>query len=250
VELKYNYHNNVSMVQATSNDKISIPALARESVPQPVVVTTRSSMEKPMAPGEIREVTLSFANTSEARLVSPVLSVTPSEALVLKNDVSTFLMEDIAPGATGTVTLKLQAAKDAASASQTVSTELKFAYDNGTALTQAAVSDKINVPLDIPSKADAPTPNIVIRSFTCGGDSVATGSAFPLNFTFVNTGKLGIENVVVTVDGGESLPWTNSTNTFYYPALSAGGSQTQEVPMRVVPTGKSGAQSIKRGLQI
>ena len=107
-------------------------ALARESVPQPVVVTTRSAMDTPMAPGEIREITLSFANTSEARLVSPVLSVTPSEALVLKNDVSTFLMEDIAPGAAGTVTLKLQAAKDVASANQSVSTELKFAYDNGT----------------------------------------------------------------------------------------------------------------------
>ncbi len=249
VELKYNYHNNVSMVQATANDKISIPALARESVPQPVVVTTRSAMDKPMAPGETREITLSFANTSEARLASPVLSVTPSEALVLKNDVSTFLMEDIAPGAAGTVTLKLQASKDAASASQSVSTELKFAYDNGTALTQAAVSDKINVPLDIPSRADAPSPNIVIRSFSCGGDSVATGSAFPLQFTFVNTGKMSLENVVVTVDGGESFAMDNSTNTFYYPALSAGGSQTQEVPMRVVPTGRSGAQSINVGFK-
>lgn len=249
VELKYNYHNNVSMVQATANDKISIPALARESVPQPVVVTTRSAMDTPMSPGEIREITLSFANTSEARLVSPVLSVTPSEALVLKNDVSTFLMEDIAPGAAGTVTLKLQAAKDVASANQTVSTELKFAYDNGTALAQASVSDKINVPVDVPSKADAPTPNIVIRSFTYGESSVATGSAFPLGFTFVNTGKMGIENVVVTVDGGESFTMNNSTNTFYYPALSAGGSQTQEVPMRVVPTSKSGAQSITVGFK-
>ena len=249
VELKYNYHNNVSMVQATANDKISIPAVARESVPQPVVVTTRSAMDTPMSPGEIREITLSFANTSEARLVSPVLSVTPSEALVLKNDVSTFLMEDIAPGAAGTVTLKLQAAKDVASANQTVSTELKFAYDNGTALAQASVSDKINVPVDVPSKADAPTPNIVIRSFTYGESSVATGSAFPLGFTFVNTGKMGIENVVVTVDGGESFTMDGSTNTFYYSGLAAGGTQSQEVPMRTVPTSKSGAQSIGVGFK-
>lgn len=33
VELKFNYHNNVSLIQGSITDKIAIPALGRESVP-------------------------------------------------------------------------------------------------------------------------------------------------------------------------------------------------------------------------
>lgn len=53
-----------------------------------------------------------------------------------------------------------------------------------------------------------------------------------------------ISNVVVTVDGGETFTMDASTNTYFYKALAAGASQSQEIPMRAVPTGKSGAQGL------
>ena len=62
---------------------------------------------------------------------------------MLKNDVSTFLLEDIA--LRRQVPFQVKASKDVSSANQTLSTELKCSYDNGTALAQATVSDKINL---------------------------------------------------------------------------------------------------------
>ena len=129
-------------------------------------------------------------------------------------------------------------------ATQSLSTELKYSYDNGETITQATASDRINLTATVPSKSDQSVPNLVIRSFAYGGESVAAGAKFPLDFTFENTGASKVENIVVTVDGGESFAMDGSTNTYFYRALAAGGTQSQQVPMRAVPTGKSGAQSL------
>ena len=251
-ELKFNYFNNVSLVQGSASEKIVLPAQPREVIPQPVVIVTRSPLEKPLAPGEEAEVQVTFQNAGVTPLVSPVASVTASDALLIQNDASTFLLGDIPPGKSGSVTVKIRAAKEISSSNQFLSTELKYGYDNGTTLTQAAASDRINItanPAEEEKKPDAPVPNLIIRKFTYGGGSVAAGSKFPLEFTFENTGATKVENVVVTVDGGECFTMDGSTNTFFYKSLASGASQTQAVPMQAVPTGKSGAQTMSVGFK-
>ena len=47
-----------------------------------------------------------------------------------------------------------------------------------------------------------PVPNIIVTNFTYGGDSVAAGADFNLDFTFQNKGQVAVTNMVVTVDGG------------------------------------------------
>ena len=143
----------------------------------------------------------------------------------------------------------MKAAAEISSTTQSIGTDLKYSYDNGETITQAATSDKVNISANATLKSDTSVPSIVIRDFSYGGTSVAAGSKFPLSFTFENTGKVAIENVVVTVDGGESFTMDGSTNTFYYSSLAAGGTQVQEVPMRTVPNSKSGAQSISVGFK-
>lgn len=244
VELKFNYDNNVSLVQGSITDKVSIPALGRESVPQPPVLVTRSALGKPISPGQALDVTVSFQNAGTTKLVSPVATVTPSDSLVVLNETSTFLLPDIAPGATGSITVRVKALQEISSTNQSLGTELKFGYDNGGMLTQATVSDRVNLAATPPSKTDTPVPNLVIQKFSYGEGSVPAGGKFPLGIVFQNTGTVKVENVVVTVDGGESFTMDGSTNTFYYKTLGAGSSQTLTVPMQAVPASKSGAQSI------
>lgn len=50
-----------------------------------------------------------------------------------------------------------------------------------------------------------PVPNIIVTNFTYGGDSVAAGADFNLDFTFQNMGQVAVTNMVITVDGGESF---------------------------------------------
>ena len=249
VDLKFNYFNNVAFAQGTASDRVSIPVQPRESVPQPVVLVTRSPMSKPLSANETADITLTFQNTGTAALVSPVATVAASESLTILNDTSTFLLKDIGPGGSDSITVKVRAAKEIASAGQSLTTELKYSYDNGEALTPASATDRVNISANPTAAAsgvrtDAPVPNVVIRKFSYGDSSVAAGSKFTLGLTFENTGNLKIENVVATVDGGENFTMDGGTNTFYYKSLAAGGSQDMEVPMRAVVTGKSGAQSL------
>ena len=89
-----------------------------------------------------------------------------------------------------------------------------------------------------------PVPNIIITNFAYGGDSVAAGSKFNLDFTFQNKGQVAVTNMDVTVDGGESFAIAGGTNTFYVDALWAGYAMTQSVPMQALASAKSGAQSV------
>lgn len=89
-----------------------------------------------------------------------------------------------------------------------------------------------------------PVPNIIITNFAYGGDSVAAGSKFNLDFTFQNKGQVAVTNMVVTVDGAEGFAIAGGTNTFYVDALWAGYSMTQSVPMQALASAKSGAQPV------
>lgn len=89
-----------------------------------------------------------------------------------------------------------------------------------------------------------PVPNIIITNFAYGGDSVAAGSKFNLDFTFQNKGQVAVTNMVVTVDGAEGFAIAGGTNTFYIDALWAGYAMTQTVPMQALASAKSGAQPV------
>lgn len=243
-ELKFSYDNGEALVQATAADRLILPTQGKEAVPQPLVILTRDPMERPLSTGEEVDITLRFQNAGETKVVSPVAAVTPSEALMLLNDTSSFLVPDIEPGESQSVTVRLKAVGELTAGSQSLSTDLKYNYFNGEAMTQATLSDKVSFATNPTVKLEPSVPNVVIRDFGYGESSVAAGSRFPLTFAFENTGAMPIENVVVTVDGGDCFAMDGSTNTYFYRTLAAGGKQSQKVPMRSVPGTKSGAQAV------
>ncbi|MBT1162845.1 MULTISPECIES: ABC transporter permease [Bifidobacterium] len=89
-----------------------------------------------------------------------------------------------------------------------------------------------------------PVPNIIITNFNYGDGTVSAGGDFNLTFTFQNMGKVAVDNMVVTVDGGESFAIAGGTNTFYFDRLGAGYAMTQSLPMQAVANAQSGAQGI------
>lgn len=100
-----------------------------------------------------------------------------------------------------------------------------------------------------PAPAAGPVPNIIITNFTYGEGSVPVGGSFDLSFTFQNMGRVAIDNLVVTVDGGENFAIAGGTNTFYYDALYAGWAMTQTVPMQALSSAHSGAQGVNVGFK-
>ena len=250
-ELRFGYEADGSEARGTASDRIPVPVSAKKATVQPVVLMSRSAVSSPISPGEEFYLDISFENKGDTAVTGASAAITASEGLSLLNDTSTLAVPDIAPGKSASVKVRLKGAKEITSASQSLSVELRFAYESAGALAQGTASDRINIPAKAAAassstteKPDAPVPNIVIQKFGYGDKTVSAGGKFPLSFTFQNTGSLRCENIVVTVDGGENFTVDGATNTYHYKSLDAGKSQEQEVAMQAVPASKSGAQPI------
>ncbi len=256
VELKYTYYNDVSNVTATVSERINIPAKVTRpqeqptvTVPEPPVIITRSALS-PISANQTFGLDITFQNAGKTKIVSPVASFSASEALLLLNETSTVVLPDIEAGESASVTLRFRAASEINSSTQSVNADIKYYYDNGNGLVQSSASEHINISANVTQpprevvRPDSPVPNLIIRDFGFGGDSVAAGEPFDLYFTFTNTGRLSVENIVVVVDGGESFTMNGSTNTFYYNSLVPGGDITQTVPMQTLAGARTGAQTV------
>lgn len=102
------------------------------------------------------------------------------------------------------------------------------------------------------STVDKPVPNIIVSGFTYGegSDAVATGSTFPLTFSFTNTSaQLTAENIVVTVDTGDKFAINGGTNTFYVPAMAPGASQQESLTVKALATEKNDPGALTIGFK-
>ena len=244
VELRFTYGEDAP-ASGTVTDRLTIPVKAKPAAAQPLVLISRSDISSPISPGEVFDLVLTFKNTGDVTVKNAAATVAPSEGLSHLNAASTFPVPDIAPGKTASITVKLQGANQISSAAQSLSVDLRYTY--GSAATAASASDRLNIPAKAASSASSvekPVPNIVVQKFDYGGKPVAAGGRFPLSFTFENTGTTKVENIVVTVDGGECFTVDGGSNTAHYDGLAAGKTLIQELPLQAVPTCKSGAQAI------
>ena len=245
-ELKFYYSNGSSMVSGSVSDRINVPARirTRESTPQPAVIVTRSAVEGPLRPGQELPVTLTFTNAGKTTLLSPVAVFSTTESLILLGDYSTFVLNDIPAGQSQSVSVRVRAGNDVNSTTQRVNVELKYSYDAGESTANGSISDKVNFSMTPSSSGDTPTPNIIISKFDYGGTPVSAGGKFPLTFTFRNTSRgMTVDNIVATLETGESFAMDGATNTYYYSRLAPGGEQSLTVPMQAMPAAKTGAQT-------
>lgn len=97
------------------------------------------------------------------------------------------------------------------------------------------------------STVDKPVPNIIVSGFTYGDgvDAVATGSTFPLTFSFTNTSaQLTSENIVVSVDTGDKFAINGGTNTFYVASMAPGETQQQTLMVKALSSERNDPGSL------
>lgn len=223
------------------------PTPAPKEEPAPVVLITRSAQAKPLAANETADIAVTFRNAGKTKVRTPVVTFSTSDGLTILNETSTFLLPDLDPDASTSVTVRVQAAKEITSGSQAIQADLKFSYESAGALAQGAASEKLSLSATATGdgqKTDAATPNVVIQDFSYGDQPISAGGHFKLDFRFQNMGRLKIENVVLSVDGGENFALDGGTSTFYYDSLGSRADQRQSVPLMALPTAKSGAQPV------
>ena len=227
------------------------PEPTPETIPEPRAVFNSDGTSTSIAAGETKTITVYIQNAGTTAMRDPILTLKSSGSLLIMGS-QDYMLDDIRAGRDTAVTVTVKAPDKIESQMQTIDASLSFYYDNGTQLTGGSASGSVNVLSTITKDTKdeetiaSPTPIVILSKYNYGGSSVAAGSSTNLSFSFTNTSKtIKIENVMVTVTGGQDLMLNGSTNTFYFESVAASGSKTVTVPMKAAQLISASAQGVQ-----
>ena len=227
------------------------PEPTPETIPEPRAVFNSDGTSTSIAAGETKTITVYIQNAGTTVMRDPILTLKSSGSLLIMGS-QDYMLDDIRAGRDTAVTVTVKAPDKIESQMQTIDASLSFYYDNGTQLTGGSASGSVNVLSTVTKDTKdeetiaSPTPIVILSKYNYGGSSVAAGSSTNLSFSFTNTSKtIKIENVMVTVTGGQDLMLNGSTNTFYFESVAASGSKTVTVPMKAAQLISASAQDVK-----
>lgn len=84
------------------------------------------------------------------------------------------------------------------------------------------------------SSTNSLSPNVIISSYSFGGDNITNGKKFTLNYTLKNTSaNITIRNILVKVAGSDSMVITKDTDTFYVDSI--GPKATKALSIALTP---------------
>ena len=227
------------------------PEPTPEVIPEPRAVFNSDGTSTSIAAGETKTITVYIQNAGTTAMRDPILTLKSSGSLLIMGS-QDYMLDDIRAGRDTAVTVTVKAPDKIESQMQTIDASLSFYYDNGMQLTGGSASGSVNVLSTVTKDTKdeetiaSPTPIVILSKYNYGGSSVAAGSSTNLSFSFTNTSKtIKIENVMVTVTGGQDLMLNGSTNTFYFESVAASGSKTVTVPMKAAQLISASAQDVK-----
>ena len=227
------------------------PEPTPETIPEPRAVFNSDGTSTSIAAGETKTITVYIQNAGTTAMRDPILTLKSSGSLLIMGS-QDYMLDDIRAGRDTAVTVTVKAPDKIESQMQTIDASLSFYYDNGTQLTGGSASGSVNVLSTVTKDTKdeetiaSPPPIVILSKYNYGGSSVAAGSSTNLSFSFTNTSKtIKIENVMVTVTGGQDLMLNGSTNTFYFESVAASGSKTVTVPMKAAQLISASAQDVK-----
>lgn len=209
----------------------------------PVLQVGRHDQPKPIAKGETQTITLWINNLTKDDLHEVVAVVTPSSELQIMDNSVTYPIGRIWSGDVAFFDVTVKAYGEIASASQSLSVEVGYAYEKDGNLTPGTSTQ--TVPLTAVASQEtsgmtASVPNVIVSGYDYGSEKISAGTAFDLNLEFKNTSSVKtVENIVMTIDPGTALAITSSSNSFHFANLAAGGSQTQTVNLQALPDAPS-----------
>ena len=227
------------------------PEPTPEVIPEPRAVFNSDGTSTSIAAGETKTITVYIQNAGTTAMRDPILTLKSSGSLLIMGS-QDYMLDDIRAGRDTAVTVTVKAPDKIESQMQTIDASLSFYYDNGTQLTGGSASGSVSVLSTVTKDTKdeetiaSPTPIVILSKYNYGGSSVAAGSSTNLSFSFTNTSKtIKIENVMVTVTGGQDLMLNGSTNTFYFESVAASGRKTVTVPMKAAQLISASAQDVK-----
>ena len=251
VTLEFDYVDGEGyLTSGSARETIYIPVeasgIGKAGAPIPVI--SRGDISTVHANEEFT-LNLQIQNAGRTSMVQPMLAVTLSNGLYPMDAALSRLLDDIAPGDSVTVPVKLKAASELSTSALSVTVDLYYNYAGGS----DSASQSVYIPAVANQSAsgdssytELATPNVIIRQYSFGDvTQVAAGSTFDLTVEFENTSSIfTVENIVMTVSPDEGLTIASGSNTVHYASLRAGTSQSETFSIMALPTAKTGAAKL------
>lgn len=219
-----------------------------DPIPAPMVTLSRNEINSPIKENQEMVITVRVKNIGTSTMTSPIIQFTPSDSLFLPGTSSSIQLNNIAGGKEETAQIRIKAFEKITSQNQYLDAEVKFRYNNAVQWTDGSSSGRISIPAKVSKdkkdenndETGSPVPNIIIKDYSYGGESIPAGEKFHLSIKLKNTShKLPIENMVATVTAGQDFAINGSTNTFFFNKVKAGKSVSLALPMKATNTVQS-----------
>ena len=245
VNVEYGYDGAAARETASENVLIpTVPTTSAADTNRPALEITRGDMSAVNA-GEEFTLRLYIKNTSaDKAAISPTVKLTVPDGLILLDSTESKHIPDIAANSQAVVDVKLRAAEDISSQSQTVGVAVSYSYKEGSETKEGDASENVIVPTVPSSSGTSDNKKPVLRITRGELGTVKADQSFTLTVTVENLGDVTIDDVVAKVTINGDLLIMDSTATHYLSPLAPGKSETFKVKMKASSTISSESQSV------
>lgn len=243
----------------------------------PVIRISRREINKPIKAGKSFQAVLIVENKSkEVAIENARLSIETGEGLLSQELTGSLDVGKVGTEREKSCKLHLKTAEELQSEVQTITVKLEYDYQSAEGMIHEQKEEKIMIPTvvsknqggaadpdenepamnpldgsgggdssggssapaDEKKDIDTPVPNVIVSKYEYG-KKVTAGKEFHLKLQIKNTSsKTAAENMIMSLELGDALAITNSSNSFYIDKIGPGGVLEKEVTIKALANGK------------
>lgn len=249
VTLAYSYYDTNGETNQAVMEKIPITAQTttlKDEV-SPLVRISRDKVNSPIMPGEEFEVNITFENRGNVKIINPSVFFQTSNSIVLMQDSSMEVTNDLEKGEKDNVKLKLKALERIEEETQYINVEYKYSYLAKKEYIQGSTTEKIIILAKCNKTVDE-TPLVRIGKDNIKSDLKA-GQKFSVNVWIKNVGKTTITNPVVYFSTSDEMFLTGDSSSESIEDIKVGETKNIRVALKMGDTITSSVQTLNVGLK-
>lgn len=251
INLRYYYTNGNSEAIGTATATVNVPAEPNSdpaSSGEPIIKVTGQSLNNPIAAKSEYNYAITLRNIGSVDISDVYIALEGSDAIYFTGGTENGHINSIAAGKTANLNVKLHTTDSISAIKQSVSATITYTYMDGGVKKSAETTGNMTVIAKVSSDAASSggsAPNIIIKGYDIGAEQIPAGDNFSLNLDMFNTNSaVKVENLIMTVSASDAISIYGGSNTFFYPALAAGGTISETIPLKALANATTGISSI------
>ena len=225
VSMRYYYDNGSSEVQGNATASMNVSSeVSSTQKTYPVIIPDFSLSEKQLSPNTEYTGTVTVKNIGTADMNGVFAKFTGTDSFIITGGTSSAYVSKIAQGKSATFTVKIKTLNEISSLRQDLSMTLKYNY----MMSGEEQSDTYDGTFTMfaPLSGSEPLPYV---TFSTVDNPIGAGRKYRYSIYIENKGDIDMEDVRVTVKGGDGINVTDGTGLTYVEKVAAGKKETVKV---------------------